>query len=186
MELITLDNTKELKIIKDIILHPLKINKDEGSGGILVETLRKDWPEIYGGSRDFSMQYLSVTETGIARDEKEWHLHPNYQEDRFLLAQGEIVTAVADHREDSPTKGLLNLFYMKAYENPYIVLIPKGTLHGFLVVSKEPAILLNYPTGLYNPSEEGRIPYAQAKVKFNTGEDFNWDLVRKEFPNISS
>jgi dTDP-4-dehydrorhamnose 3,5-epimerase len=75
---------------------------------------------------------------------------------------------------------------MKAYENPYIVLIPKGTLHGFLVVSKEPAILLNFPTGLYNPQEEGRVPYEEANVKLDSGEDFNWDLVRKEFSNSSS
>jgi dTDP-4-dehydrorhamnose 3,5-epimerase len=181
MNFITLDNFKTSKIIKDVILHPLKVNKDEGSGGILVETLRKDWPEIYGENRGFSMQYFSVTGSGVARDEKVWHLHPNYQEDRFLLVKGEVVVAIADQRQDSPTKGLLNLFHQKAYENPYIVLIPKNTLHGFLVVSKEPAILLNYPTGLYNPQEEGRIPYEDVAVKTETGELFSWDLVRKEF-----
>lgn len=185
MEFITSDNYRTSKLIQGVFVYPLRVNKDEGSGGILIETLRKDWPEIYGGSRDFSMQYLSVTESGIARDEDVWHLHPNYQEDRFLLARGEVVTAIADSREDSPTKGALNLFYQKAYENPYIVLIPKNTLHGFLVVSKEPAILLNFPTGLYNPQEEGRIPYSQAQVKTETGELFTWDLVRKEFPNLS-
>ncbi len=184
MEFITLANKDNAKLIKDVILYPLRVNKDES--GILVETLRKDWKDIYGGSREFSMQYFSVTESGVARDEKVWHLHPNYQEDRFLVARGEIVTAVADQREGSETKGLLNLFYMKAYEGPYIVLIPKNTLHGFIVVSKEPAVLLNYPTGLYNLQEEGRIPHEKAKVKTSDGTLFNWDLVRKEFPNLSS
>jgi len=181
MDFITLENCKTAKIIKDVLLYPLKVNKDEDSGGILVETLRKDWSEIYGGKRDFSMQYFSVTDSGKARDEDKWHLHPNYQEDRFLLVQGEVVVAIADQRNDSPTKGLLNLFYQKAYENPYIVLVPKNTLHGFLVVSKEPAILLNFPTGLYNPQEEGRIPYEQVQIKTETGELFSWNLVRKEF-----
>lgn len=184
MNFITLENYKTSKLIKDVLLYPLKINSDES--GMLVETLRKDWPEIYGSSRDFSMQYFSVTDPGIARDEKVWHLHPNYQEDRFLLAHGEVITAVADSRENSPTKGVLNLFYQKAYENPYIVLIPKGTLHAFMVVSKEPAILLNFPTGLYNPQEEGRVPHEQAQVTTDTGELFSWDLVRKEFPNLPS
>jgi dTDP-4-dehydrorhamnose 3,5-epimerase len=179
MEFITLENKDKNQIIKDVLLHPLKVNKDES--GVLVETLRKDWPEIYGEKREFFMQYFSVTDPGIARDEKVWHIHPNYQEDRFLLARGEIVTAVADEREDSETKGLLNLFYMKAYENPYIILIPKNTLHGFLVVSKEPAVLLNYPTGLYNLSEEGRVPYEKVNVKTKEGELFSWDLVRKHF-----
>ena len=181
MNFITLDNYKTSKIIKDVILFPLKVNRDEDSGGILVETLRKDWPEIYGAGRDFSMQYFSVTDSGKARDEDKWHLHPNYQEDRFLLAKGEVVIAIADQRDDSSTKGLLNLFHQKAYENPYIVLVPKNTLHGFLVVSKEPAILLNFPTGLYNPREEGRIPYEKVQVKTEEGELFTWDLVRKEF-----
>jgi len=185
MEFITLKNKDSVKIIQDVLLYPLTINKDE-SGGTLVETLRKDWKDIYGPNRDFSMQYYSLTDSGVARDEKVWHLHPNYQEDRFLVVQGEIVTAVADQRENSSTKGLLNLFYMKANEDPYIVLIPKNTLHGFLVVSKLSAILLNFPTGLYNPKEEGRVPYDIAQVKMPDATKFSWDLVRKEFPTISS
>ena len=185
MDFITLKNKDSLRLIKDVLVYPLKINQDE-SGGILVETLRKDWKEIYGKKREFSMQYYSVTDSSVARDETVWHLHPNYQEDRFLLARGEVVVAVADKREDSPTKNTLNLFYMKAYKEPYIVLIPKNTLHGFLVVSKEPAILLNFPTGLFNPGEEGRIPHEKAQVKIEDGNLFSWDLVRKQFPNLSS
>jgi len=185
MEFITLKNKDSVKLIKDVLLYPLKINQDE-SGGILVETLRKDWKDIYGENREFSMQYYSVTDSGIARDEKVWHLHPTYQEDRFLVARGEIVVAVADKRENSPTKDIINLFYMKAYEDPYILLIPKDTLHGFLVVSKEPAILLNFPTGLYNQQEEDRISYETAQVKTEDGFLFSWDLVRKQFPNLSS
>ena len=184
MEFITLKNKNAVKLIDGIILYPLKINKDES--GILVETLRKDWEGIYGKNREFSMQYYSVTDSGVARDEKVWHFHPNYQEDRFLLASGEVITAVADTREDSPTKNLLNLFYMKAYEEPYILLIPKRTLHGFMVVSKDEAVLLNYPTGLYNPQEEGRVSYDESQVKMPDGMQFSWGLVRKEFPNLSS
>ena len=185
MEFITLKNKGSVKLIKDVLLYPLKINQDE-SGGILVETLRKDWKDIYGQNREFSMQYYSVTDSGIARDEKVWHLHPNYQEDRFIVARGEIVVAVADKRENSPTKDIINLFYMKAYKDPYILLIPKDTLHGFLVVSKEPAMLLNFPTGLYNQQEEGRISYETAQVKTEDGNLFSWDLVRKQFLNFSS
>jgi dTDP-4-dehydrorhamnose 3,5-epimerase len=50
-----------------------------------------------------------------------------------------------------------------------------------MVVSKEPAILINFPTGLYNPAEEGRIPYSQVNVKTEDGEVFSWDIVRKQF-----
>lgn len=184
MEFITLENKDKKTIIKDIVMHPLKINKDES--GILVETLRKDWPVIYGHGREFSMQYYSITPPGLARDEDVWHLHPTVQEDRFLVISGGIVVAVADSREGSYTKGILNLFYMVSEKDPFILLIPKKTLHGFMVVSKTPAILLNFPTVLYNPQEEARVPYRKAQVKMEDGELFSWEAVRKSFTNTSS
>lgn len=184
IELITLGNKDKTKLIEDVLLYPLKVNRDKS--GVLVETLRKDWKNIYGKERKFFMQYYSVTSSGVARDENVWHYHPNIQEDRFLVAQGAIVTAVADNRSDSKAFGLLNLFYMEANKDPYILLIPKNTLHGFMVVSKESAVLLNFPTALYNQIEEVRIPYSEVKIKLQDGRIFSWDLVRKEFFKFSN
>lgn len=177
MEFITLKNKDNFKLIQDVLIYPLKVNKDES--GILVETLRRDWPEIYGKDREFFMQYFSITNSGVARDENVWHYHPTIQEDRFLVVSGEIIVALADSREDSSTKGLLNLFRMNYQTDPYILLIPKKTLHGFMVVSKEPAILLNFPTALYNPKEEGRIPYEEVDIKLPDKSLFSWESVRK-------
>lgn len=179
MDFITLINKDSSKLIKGVIMHPLKINQDE-SGGILVETLRTTWEDVYGEERPFAMQYYSVTDSMIARDETSWHYHPTGQEDRFLVISGAIVVAIGDKRKDSKTAGILNLFYMQANENPYLLLVPKQTLHGFMVVSKEPAILLNYPTRLYDPKEEGRIPYSEANMKIESGEVFEWDMVRND------
>lgn len=178
MEFINLANKDSVNLVKGILMHPLKVNRDKS--GILVETLRTDWKEIYRKDREFAMQYFSVTKSAVARDETVWHYHPK-QEDRFLLAQGEIVVAVADNRQNSKTFGLLNLFHMKAKTDPYILLIPKGTLHGFLVVSNISSILLNFPTLLYNPSEEQRLPYDRAQIKESDGSLFSWDHVRAEF-----
>ena len=178
MEFITLANKDNASLVNDVLMHPLKVNRDKS--GILVETLRSDWKEIYGKDREFAMQYFSVTKSAVARDEYVWHYHPK-QEDRFVVAQGEIIAAVADNRQDSKTFGVLNLFHMKADADPYMLLIPKGTLHGFLVVSRSPSVLLNFPTFLYNPSEEKRLSYETAKVKNSEGALFSWDQVRKEF-----
>lgn len=178
IELITLENKDNIKLVRDVLLYPLKINKD--NSGVLVETLRRDWPNIYGEGREFAMQYYSITKSGVARDENVWHYHPTLQEDRFLVVKGDIVVAIADNREGSQTRGTLNLFHMQSEVNPYILLIPKQTLHGFMVVSQEDAILLNFPTALYNPKEEGRIPYGKTQVKFSDGRSFNWDVVREE------
>lgn len=178
MDFITLKNKDKKKLVKDVILYPLKINKD--ASGVLVETLRTDWPRIYGEERKFAMQYYSITNAGVARDENVWHYHPKIQEDRFLVVYGSIVTAIADNREESSTRGILNLFYMQANHDPYILLIPRKTLHGFLVVSKSPAILLNFPTRLYDPKEEGRILHSKAQMKLPNGDIFSWEKVRKE------
>ncbi|MDO8659074.1 MAG: dTDP-4-dehydrorhamnose 3,5-epimerase family protein [Candidatus Parcubacteria bacterium] len=178
MEFITLANKNSVNLVEDVLMYPLKVNRDES--GILVEALRTDWKEIYGKDREFAMQYFSVTDSGVARDETVWHCHPN-QEDRFLVAQGEIIVAVADNRQDSQTLGLLNLFHMKADMDPYTLLIPKGALHGFLVVSRSPAVLLNFPTRLYSLSEEQRIAYKEARIKQSDGSLFSWNQVRKEF-----
>lgn len=183
MEFITLSNKNSMILVKDVLLYPLRVNKD--NSGILVETLRTDWKEIYGEGREFVMQYYSVTSPGLARDENVWHSHPTIQEDRFLVIAGEIVVAAADPRVGSPTNGLLNLFYMEASSDPYILLIPKQILHGFMVVSSTPAILLNFPTALYNPKEEERISYKEAGVKLPNGTLFNWDLVRSYFQKIN-
>lgn len=179
MKFITLENKDEAKLIKDVVLHPYKVNED--SSGVLVETLRKDWDDVYNEDRQFSMQYYSETPSGIARDEDVWHYHPTTQDDRFSVVRGEVVVAVADNRAGSSTKGLLNLFLINARKDPYMVLIPRKTLHGFMTVSKEPVILINFPTGLYNPEEENRISYKDANIKTEDGELFNWNLVRQKF-----
>lgn len=178
MEFITLQNKDKQRLVNDVVMRPLKVNRDES--GVLVETLRKDWNDVYE-NRPFVMQYYSKTPSGMARDEDVWHYHPTVQEDRFLCIQGAIVVAIADYRSESSTNGLLNLFYMKTEEEPYMLIVPKATLHGFMVVSKNDAILLNYPTALYNPDEEGRIPYAEANIKNSEGTLFSWDQVRKAY-----
>lgn len=184
MYFITLKDKNKSKLIEDVIMHPLKINKD--ASGVLVETLRADWKGIYGPGREFKMQYYSITPSGMARDENLWHCHPTIQEDRFLVVKGAIVVAIADNRMESATCGLLNLFHMQADKDPYILLIPKRTLHGFMVVSREPAILLNFPTALYDLKEENRVNHKQAKVKLENGESFSWDKVRKEMSKFIS
>lgn len=176
MELMTIKNKNGPPLIKDVLLYPLKVNSDES--GILVETLRKDWKDIYSEERKFSMQYFSVTKPWVARDENLWHCHNN-QEDRLVVSYGQIVVAIADNRGDSETKGLLNLFRIDFKEDPYVLLIPKKTLHGFMVISETEGVLLNFPTQLYNGKDEIRIPYDTADIKFPDGNTFSWETVRK-------
>lgn len=166
---IDLDNQKDL--IEGVILRELIIHRDKT--GQLVETLRNDWQDVFNKEDlPFAMQYMSITPPAVARDEDKWHVHKN-QKDRFICVWGKIVTAIYDPRQNSKTKGKLNLFVMGPQKNNemYMIIIPEETYHGFMVVSKIPAFLLNFPTQLYNLDDEGRV----------TNHQLNWDDVREDF-----
>jgi len=181
MEIFTLAKLKTYRLIKDVIVHPLKVNRDPR--GILVEIMKTNWRNIYDQKkRPFSQVYYSITKPGVARDENLWHFHPGGQQDRFGVIKGEIVVAIFDDRKNSSTKGKLNLFHLGELKDDlgqYLVLVPPRCLHGFVVVSKKPAILFNFPTRLYDSKEEVRIPFEQ--VKLANGKHFSWNDIRKKF-----
>jgi len=159
MKYITLKNSQNL--IEGVVLRKLIIHKDES--GSLVETLRRDWTDVFNDKElNFAMQYLSITPSGLIRDQDRWHFHKK-QKDRFICVWGKIVTALYDPREGSKTKGKLNLFLMgpENEDEMYMIVIPEEVYHGFMVVSKEPGYLLNYPTQLYTGEDEGRVENTQ-------------------------
>ena len=159
------------QLIRDVVIRQLKVHKDES--GLLFETLRRDWPDVYGdGDMPFAMQYMSVTPSGQIRDREMWHVHQK-QKDRFICAYGTIVTALYDARSNSPTFGKLNLFVQspEKAEQMFMVVIPENVYHGFMVVSHEPGHLLNFPTQLYTGEDEVR--------QKNTL--FNWDYLKDDF-----
>ena len=148
--------------------------------GTLTELLKTDWPGVYGEDMPFAQVYTSTTAPGVARDVDQWHLH-QHQTDRFYCLRGTIVVAIADPREGSPTQGNVMLVELAAAEDgpaPLLVTIPPRTLHGFVVTSDEPAVLLNFPNRLYDPSDEGRVPFEDAAVIFPDGTPFSYDAVR--------
>lgn len=165
--------------IEGAVLRELVTHRDPR--GTLTELLKIDWPEVYGEDMPFAQVYTSTTAPGVARDIDKWHLH-QHQTDRFYCLQGRIVVAIADPREDSQTKGNLMLVELAASEDgpaPLLVTIPPRTLHGFVVTSEEPAVLLNFPNRLYDPSDEGRVPFDEAGVTFPDGTPFSYDVVRE-------
>jgi len=124
--------------------------------------------------------YYSITDPGVSRDIDRWHYHPGGQQDRFGVILGSIVVAIYDLRDNSPTKGRLNLFSMgeiNGDDGQYLLMVPPQTLHGFVVTGSKPATLFNYPTRLYDPEQEVRIPFDEAKLP--DGQIFSWDEVKK-------
>jgi len=169
--------SKNYPLIQGVVVYPLKVNRDER--GVLVESLKINWHEVFDSRlRPFAQCYYSITEPGVARDADRWHFHPTKQEDRFVVVKGDILVALYDWRKDSRTYGTLNLFPMgesQKDDGQYLLLIPINVLHCFKNIGKKEAILLNFPTKLYDPKEEGRIPFTE--VKFSDGTTFDWSLI---------
>lgn len=155
--------------------------------GFLIETLRSDDTSV-NGSR-FQMSYSSLTRPGEFRDRDRWHVH-RMQTDRFVVVLGEMILALLDDRTESPTFGRLELirllgspFSLDSSSDPmpeqtYLVPIPPGVLHCIGNLSATAFLLQNYPTNLYDASDEGRIPFTERPI----GEEkapFSWADVEE-------
>jgi dTDP-4-dehydrorhamnose 3,5-epimerase len=136
----------------------LRVIPDER--GRLMEMLRADDPEFF---IKFGQVYVSTTYPNVV---KAWHYHKN-QLDNFACVQGMVKLVLYDSRENSPTRGEINEFYVGVH-NPILVQVPKLVYHGWMCVSTEEAIVINCTTEVYNykdPDEyrvdphDGTIPY---------------------------
>lgn len=152
-----------------------------------METLRSDDSPV-DGSR-FRMTYTSLTFPGHFRDADRWHVH-RVQTDRFVVILGEMVLALCDDRPESPTRGRLEVIRMTGMTHDtlapssagdltgHLVPIPPGVLHCIGNLGAEPFLLQNFPTELYNPSDEGRVPFASKPIA-DLGQPFAWELVER-------
>jgi dTDP-4-dehydrorhamnose 3,5-epimerase len=119
--------------------------------GWLMEMLRVD-DDLF---QKFGQAYLTAVYPGVV---KGWHFH-KIQTDHFVCVAGMAKVVLYDSREDSPTRGCVNEFFMGVL-NPLLVQIPRLVYHGFKGVSPEPAIILNIPTEVYryDDPDEFRVP----------------------------
>ena len=122
--------------------------------------LRSD-DEVFLG---FGQVYMTTAYPGVV---KGWHYHRK-QTDIFAVVKGTIKLVLYDGREDSPTHGEVNEFFLGVH-NPLLVQIPKLVLHGFKGVGTEEAIVINCPTEVYNYKEpdEFRVDPFSAEVPYD-------------------
>ena len=148
-------------MIDGVRIKPLKVIPDER--GRLAEILRRD-DDIFLG---FGQVYMTTAYPGVV---KAWHYHRK-QTDNFAVVTGMMKIVLYDAREDSPTKGEVNEFFVGDH-NPILVQIPPGVYHGFKCVSEHEAIVINTPTEPYNHEEpdeyrldphDNDIPYDWAR-----------------------
>lgn len=142
---------------KDLVWH-------RDARGRLTEILRSDDSNFPG----FGQVYVTVTNPGVV---KAWHLHKK-QRDTFTCISGQLIVALYDQREDSPTAGALTEFHLSA-QNPMLISIPPGVYHGWKCVSTDEALVINIPDRPYdhhNP-DEYRLPPDTEDIPYK------WDLT---------
>jgi dTDP-4-dehydrorhamnose 3,5-epimerase len=177
--------------ISGVVVLPRTLHQDPR--GFLVETLRRDDSTVAGDA--FEMSYTSVTVPGEMRDRDRWHFH-HRQEDRFVVPLGEMILALFDRRPESPTRGRLEVIRMagpgvarshapggKRDLLLHLVTVPREVLHAIgNLHPSDPFVLQNYPTRLYDATDEGRVPFADVPVDALGSAPFGWDRVEVRRP----
>ncbi|CAN5311839.1 hypothetical protein BH09SUM1_BH09SUM1_14710 [soil metagenome] len=149
-------------LIQGVKTRKLSVNCDER--GRLMEMLRADDKEM---DVRFGQVYMTTAYPGVT---KAWHYH-KLQTDHFVCISGMMKLVLYDSRETSPTKGLINQFFLGEH-NALLVEIPNLVYHGFKCISEKEAMVINIVTECYdykNPDEfridphSGEIPYDWAR-----------------------
>jgi len=145
-------------MIDGVTTKKLKAIPDER--GYVMELLRAD-DDIF---RKFGQCYLTTAYPGVV---KAWHAH-KLQTDYFTCISGMMKLVLYDAREDSPTRGELNEFFLGVH-NPELVVIPPGVMHGFKCISDTEAMVINCPTEPYNPDapDEQRVDAHSADIPYD-------------------
>lgn len=125
-------------MISGVIIKVINKNKDER--GWLAEIFRLD-------ELDFNpvMSYVSLTNPGVIRGP---HEHKAQSDCFVFLGPGNFRLYLWDRREQSPTNGE-KLEIEVGENNPCLVVVPPGVVHGYKCVSDVPAMSINLPDKLY-------------------------------------
>jgi len=132
--------------IPDVILIKPKVFEDER--GFFMETYKKEDFEKVGIKEEFVQDSHSRSKYGVLRGlhfQKEPYAHAKL----VRCTRGVIYDVVVDLRKNSPTFGKYVSVILSEFNN-YILYVPRGFAHGFVVLSKEADVLYKFDKP-YNP-----------------------------------
>ena len=145
-------------LIEGVKVKPLEIIPDER--GRLMEMLRSD-DEIF---TKFGQAYMTTAYPGVV---KGWHYH-KIQVDHFICVKGMMKVVLYDAREDSPSHGEINEFFMGDH-NAILLRIPTWVYHGLKCISESEALMINLPTEVYHYDgpDEYRVPAHSPDIPYD-------------------
>jgi dTDP-4-dehydrorhamnose 3,5-epimerase len=144
-------------MIEGVVIKDLLTYSDER--GYFREILRGN-DEIFRegfGQFSHSLMYQGVT--------KAWHIH-KIQIDWWYVVSGVIKVALHDTRNTSSTYKETMEFLMGDYQQAKVLRVPPLVAHGCKCISG-PANLLYITSKIYDPSDEGRIPYNDPLIGYD-------------------
>ncbi|MFC1913748.1 dTDP-4-dehydrorhamnose 3,5-epimerase family protein [Chloroflexota bacterium] len=147
--------------IHGVAVKKLVMHCDESGG--LMELLRAD-DDIF---TKFGQAYVSITYPGVI---KAWHYH-KLQTDYMTVIKGMSKFVLYDDRDDSPTKGVINEFFI-GEQNPVMITIPPGVFHGQKPYGDSPSFIVNLPSEPFNINE----PDEYRIEPFDERVPYCWDL----------
>jgi len=98
--------------------------------------------------------YQSATDFGVV---KAWHLHREHT-DQFVVTRGKLQVVCADVRRGAGTFKRYNSIIVGA-QNPALIKIPPGIMHGWKALSVPEAIVVNLQSHGYDPNDELRFSW---------------------------
>ncbi|MBM3775911.1 MAG: dTDP-4-dehydrorhamnose 3,5-epimerase [Acidobacteria bacterium] len=154
------------ELIDGVRIEPLKLWPDDRGYFLEVHRLGA------GLTAGFSPQTVQISAAfAYPGSIKAFHFHLQ-QTDCWTPAEGMIQVALVDLRARSRTHGARNTLYVGALR-PWQILIPPGVAHGYKVIGSGAAMLIYATDRLYNPDDEGRLPYNDARIRYD------WDTQCK-------
>jgi dTDP-4-dehydrorhamnose 3,5-epimerase len=128
--------------------------------GFFSEVIRDD----EGFVKKFGQLSVSKTNPGVI---KAFHYHER-QDDIWFFPKGNARVVLYDAREDSPTKGVTEQYFM-GEDNPGSLYIPIGVAHGYQVLGNEPVIITYLTTESYDPRnpDEKRFDWNDKNINFD-------------------
>jgi len=96
---------------------------------------------------------------------KAWHIHQK-QTDWWYIPGGVIKVVLYDARKESPTFGKKMEILMGDSQPAQVLRIPPGVAHGCKCLSG-PTDLFYVTSNVYDPNDEGRIPYNDPEIKYD-------------------
>ena len=126
--------------IKGVVIR--KLTKAEDSRGWLAEIFRNDELE-----RDFvpTMAYISSTKPGVTRGP---HEHREQADLFCFIGPSNFKLRMWDNREGSETFRCVKTIVV-GQENPSVVIVPAGVVHGYQNIGDTEGIVINCPNRLY-------------------------------------